>query len=83
MKTRDLLLDQGELILFCKDFTINLPKSKILEIFIKVSKDKKLLDYDQFKQIVPILCYEYSLSKSKEIKERLREIKEVLIYPDN
>jgi hypothetical protein len=30
--------------LFCKDFDIQLPKSKILEIFLKVSKDKKPID---------------------------------------
>jgi hypothetical protein len=46
-----------------------LPKSKILEIFLKVSKDKKPIDHEQFKEIVEILCFEYSKSKSREIKE--------------
>ena len=30
-----------------------------------------------------MLCFAYSMNKSNEIKERLREIKEVLNYPDN
>ncbi len=69
--------------MFCKDFDIQLPKSKILEIYLKVSKDKKPIDFEQFKEIVEILCFEYSKSKSREIKEWLWEIKEVLNYPEN
>jgi hypothetical protein len=39
----ELLLNQGELISFCRDFQIDLPKSKILLAYQKVSQDKRPL----------------------------------------
>lgn len=58
-------------------------KQKILDIFTEVSNNKKPLSFEQFKNALPLLAFEYSRAKTKEIKARLREIKQVLEYPDN
>lgn len=76
-------VDQGELNLFCKDFQILIPKSKIHECYKKISVNKNALDLQQFKAIFPLLGHELVEANKKEIKYRLREIKYVLEYPDN
>ena len=58
-------------------------KKKIMDIFLGVSNNKKPLSFDQFKEALPLLAFEYSRAKTKEIKARLREIKFVLEYPEN
>ena len=32
-------MDKGELLIFCKDFAISLPKSKIQDSYARVSRD--------------------------------------------
>ena len=39
-------MDKGELLIFCKDFAISLPKSKIQDSYARVSKNQKSLLYD-------------------------------------
>lgn len=58
-------------------------KKKIMDIFLGVSNNKKPLSFDQFKEALLLLAFEYSRAKTKEIKARLREIKFVLEYPEN
>ena len=74
-------MEKGEFIIFCKDFQIKLPKSKILEIFLKASRGSAPLELEDFKKTLPHLGIEYSKAKSNELKFRLKEIKSVLEYP--
>jgi hypothetical protein len=79
----ELMLTQAELISFCRDFGFALVKKKIMDIFLGVSNNKKPLSFEQFKKALPLLAFEYSRAKTKEIKARLREMKFVLEYPEN
>ena len=76
-------MEKGELILFCKDFKLTVPKSKILEVFRQISTQQKPLEFDQFKIVLPKLGLEYAKAKTREIKNRLNEIKAVIEYPEN
>lgn len=76
-------MQKGELIRFCKDFGINIPQSKMLHVFAKVSQNQSPLVLDQFKQALPLLALEMATQKALEIKLRLRELKAVLDFPDN
>ena len=61
--------------MFCRDFKIQLPKSKIQECYKGVSINKMPLSLEQFKLLIPILGEVFLRSKVEEIKCRLREIK--------
>jgi hypothetical protein len=76
-------VDIGELGIFCRDFNIVLPKTKINEVFNRVSESRKSLDLDQFKQVLPHLGLEYAKAKTVEIQCRLREMKHIMEYPKN
>jgi len=39
--------------------------------------------YEQFVEILPILSIDFCIAKSRETKARLREIKNVIEYPEN
>lgn len=76
-------MDKGELAVFCKDFGFTLPKSKIVDIYKRVSKQQTSLVVEQFEEVLPIVAVEFCQEKSREVKARLRELKNVLEYPEN
>lgn len=76
-------MDKGEFSAFCKDFGFTLPKSKIVDVYKRVSKQQTSLLYEQFEQILPLVGIEFCIEKSREVKARLRELRNVLEYPDN
>mmetsp|Transcript_15075 Transcript_15075/g.23324 ORF Transcript_15075/g.23324 Transcript_15075/m.23324 type:complete len:157 (+) Transcript_15075:1140-1610(+) len=76
-------MDQGELNAFCRDFNLNLPKTTIHEVFKRVQSDLKSMTLEQFKVILPHIGVEFCKTKSRELKYRLKEIRDVLEYPDN
>lgn len=76
-------MDKGELSAFCRDFGFYLSKSKIVEIFKQVSKEQTSLNLEQFEHALPIIAIEYSKEKTRELKARLKQIKNTLEYPDN
>ena len=76
-------LDKGELCAFCKDFQFSIPKSTIKGIFQKVSHQQTSLVLSQFETILPIIAVEFCQAKVREIKARLREMRNALEYPDH
>jgi hypothetical protein len=60
-----------------------LPKSKIAEIYKKVSVNKKALELPQLKEALPYLGLEYAKNKTREVEARLSEIKTLLEHPNN
>jgi hypothetical protein len=56
-------MEKGEFIIFCKDFGVKLPKSKILEIFRKASRGSAPLELEDFKKTLPHLGIEFSKAK--------------------
>ena len=74
---------KGELNRLCKDFEVTVPLSKQMNIFNKESVNQEPLILDQFKQALPLLGMEMATAKTQEIKHRLKEIKNVLEYPEN
>lgn len=69
--------------IFCRDFRLSIPKSKIGEVYTKVSTNRQSLNHDQFKQALPHLGLEYAKAKTVELQCRLREMKHVMEYPKN
>lgn len=76
-------MDKGEMAAFCRDFGFFLSKNKLADIFKQVSKQQTSLQLEQFEQALPLIAIEYSKEKSREIKARLKEIKNILEYPEN
>jgi hypothetical protein len=76
-------MKKGEFSRFCKDFKIFIPQSKQIVIFNKCSENHQPLEVEQFKKALPLLGMEMAIYKSTEIKFRLKEIKNVLEYPEN
>lgn len=60
-------INKGELTVFCKDFDILIPPSKIIEGFRKVSTMMQPLSLEQFKLSLPFLSLEFGKAKTKEI----------------
>jgi len=77
-----LKINKGEILAFCRDFNIKLPKSKIQEAFVNVSPYTSV-DFEQFNKFLPLIALEYASLKVRETKFRLRELKYVLEYPGN
>ena len=48
-----------------------------------MSKKQTSLEHEQFQEILPIIAVEFCKEKSRELKSRLKQIKNVLEYPDN
>ena len=69
--------------IFCKDFGFHLSKNKIIEVFKGVSKEQTSLELEQFEQVLPMIAVEFCKEKSREIKARLKEYKNVLEYPND
>ena len=76
-------MNKGEFIMFCKEFKILIPQTRIIEVFKKHSFSHAPLTLEQFADTLADLGTEVSLAQQREIKCRLREIKQVLEYPDN
>ena len=71
-------MDLGEFTLFCKDFSINLHKVKVTEIFKKSSSNPNYLEHEQFKEALILLAEELTNNKLSEHKERLRETSDLV-----
>jgi len=67
-------IDLGEFNCFTRDFQIALPKSKISEIFKKVSISCQELEIPEFKSAVEMMGKEYSKEKLTEHRARLTEL---------
>mmetsp|Transcript_5637 Transcript_5637/g.8904 ORF Transcript_5637/g.8904 Transcript_5637/m.8904 type:complete len:146 (-) Transcript_5637:1807-2244(-) len=76
-------MDKGELHAFCRDFGLHLPKSHIHRLFKRVQSNLKPLELPQFKAILPHIGLQFARLKSREIRFRLKELKDVLEYPSN
>ena len=74
---------KGELTKFCKDFEITVPLSKQMIVFNRVSSNHEPLELDRFRLAIPLLGLEMASAKTRELKHRLKEIKNVLEYPEN
>ena len=59
----------------CKDFKLTIPKSKINDVYKKVSFAQQQLNYDQFVVALPLLAEHYIEVKQVEVRHRLSEIK--------
>lgn len=70
-------------MIFCRDFKLILPKTRISDVYTRVSKTRQSLNLDQFKETLPHLGLEYAKAKTVEIQCRLREMKHVMEYPKN
>ena len=69
-------MDLGEFTKFCKDFSINLHKVKLTEIFRKIHPH--YLEHKQFKEVLIPLSEEFTRNKLIEHRERLREISDLI-----
>lgn len=76
-------ISKGEFNQFCKDYEIGVPPSKIQQVFTKISPTQVPLSEEDFRKTLPLLALGMVHFKKIEIKARLREIKQVLEYPDN
>lgn len=66
-----------------KDFDILITPSQQHDLFKKISPGQTPLNLEQFKASLPLIGIEYAKAKTKEIKNRLRELKNVLEYPES
>jgi len=76
-------IEKGELVSFCNDFKMTMPRSKIIEVFKKVSPNLTSLTLEQFKASLPHLAMEHAKAKIRELKYKMQEIKFVLEFPQN
>ena len=76
-------MEKGEFANFIKDYGIAVPKTKMFKIFKKVSPTLSPLTLEQFKQTLPLLAFEHTNGKQREVKYKLQEIKFCLEYPGN
>lgn len=65
------VIDLGEFMKFCKDFEIQLPKSKQQEIFKKQSGHKPL-KFEQFDSALTRIGIELNRAKIDEVTQRLK-----------
>ena len=77
------VLKHADLNCFCKDFDIPISNKTQLEIYKKVSPQQKPFDFEMFKEAIPKLGLEMAKNKALETKYRLKELKNVLEYPDS
>lgn len=71
------LLDFGEFNIFCKDFRIPLPKSKIQIVFKKCSQNHRPHELDHFSNALHQLALMVNVYKIEQIQKRLDEIAKV------
>ena len=75
-------MNLGEYIRFCKDFNIDLPLSKLKEIFKKTAHLRRRLDYEHFKIILQRIAHEwveYRINKlqNNTTSEHINKLKEL------
>ena len=75
-------MTKGELTVFCRDFKIRIPPSKIAEIFDENTHSQRLMALDQFITCLPQLGLEFGQAKAKEVRYLLAELKKVIVYPE-
>ncbi|CDW73850.1 UNKNOWN [Stylonychia lemnae] len=68
------LLDFGEFNIFCKDFKVPLPKSKIQIVFKKCSVNHRPHELEQFSKALETLGVEVNTFKIEQMEKRLEEI---------
>lgn len=68
------LLDFGEFNIFCKDFGVPLPKSRIQRVFKKCSINHRPHEIEQFAKAVEGLGVEAHRHKIETMQARLNEI---------
>ena len=68
------LLDFGEFNIFCKDFKVPLPKSKIQRVFKKCSINHRPHELGQFTKAIEALGVETHQHKIDTMQTRLNEI---------
>ena len=71
------LLDFGEFNIFCKDFKVPLPKSKIQIVFKKCSLNHKPHELEQFSKALEALGIEVNSYKIEQMQQRLDEINKI------
>jgi len=73
-------MNLGEFMKFCKDFNINLPSTKIKEVFKKTARMARELDFDLFKQVVQRISNEVINFKLQQLNNQItKENKEKLL----
>ena len=65
-------------MIFCKDFLIPLPKSKLTEIFKKSSIAHKPHKFEQFQDAIIRIGKEINKTKIDEATQRLKEINKLI-----
>ena len=77
MLEKKSLLDFGEFNIFCKDFLVPLPKSKIQIAFKKCSINHRPHEFEQFVKAVETLGVEANKYKVEQMEKRLQEIRKI------
>ena len=71
------LLDFGEFNIFCKDFKVPLPKSKIQIVFKKCSVNHRPHELEHFAKAIETLGIEVNSFKIEQMEKRLEEIAKI------
>jgi hypothetical protein len=67
-------MNNGEFVMFCRDFSINLHKDKLLGAFNKVSEVHKPIKEGQFLKVLEKLSVEINQSNVEIVDKRLKVV---------
>lgn len=67
-------LNLGEFMRFCLDFSIPVPKEKVMDIFKRISPNHREISYDKFKEILTQIFIEINRDRVKTLKAKMETI---------
>ena len=68
----------GELLVFCKDFQVNIPRTELMLLYKKESENNLPHKFQQFKQVLRRISETLYNKKVKKLSQRIKEIKQAL-----